>query len=137
MLFCLGLTVLGPLFTLYSLATGYSQSSPYFDQFPGLRVMTVIDTLLSVGLMAFSIYAGVGLWSIRPGAVQLAKRYLLCLLAYVAVSAILPFTAGLPSQSNDAMIEEVVKNTVRSVVYFAVWYSYLNKSKRVRATYAS
>src|SRR5262249_20060246 len=73
LLLCLGLTVFTPLFTIGSLATGFSESSKYFDQFPGLLIITVTDTILSLGMMVFSIYAGTGLWSIRPGAVQTAK----------------------------------------------------------------
>jgi hypothetical protein len=137
LLLCLGLTVFSPLITLVSLATSYSVSSQYFDRFHGLLVITVVDTLLSAGLMVFSVYAGVGLWSIRPGAVRTAKRYLLWFLGYHAVAAILPFTAGLPSAANDAMIAQVLKDTVKGVVYFAIWYSYLNRSERVRATYGA
>jgi hypothetical protein len=135
--FCLGLTLFTPLITLGLLAESYSSSSKYFGQFPGLLIINVIDTLLSLGLVAFSIYAGVGLWRIRPGAVQLTKRYLWYFLGYHAVTAILPFMAGLPSEANDAMLAEVVKDTFRGGVYFAVWYSYLNKSRRVSATYRS
>lgn len=135
LLFCLSLTVFSPLLTIGSLGVGYSESSKYFDQFPGLRVINVIDIILSLGIVAFSIYAGAGLWSLRPGAVQMAKRYLLCFLGYHAVVAILPFMAGLPSASIDAMIMPVAQNTLRGVIYFAVWYSYLNNSKRVKATF--
>jgi Protein of unknown function (DUF2569) len=137
LLLCLGLTVFGPAMTLYSLSAGYTESSPYFDQFPGLKVVTVVDALLCFALMAFSIYAGAGLWTIRPGAVQVAKKYLLCFLGYHAVEAILPFLAGLPAAANEAMIVEVVKEALKGVLYFAIWYSYLNKSERVRSTYAS
>ena len=137
LLLCLGLTVFSPLSTLGSLAEEYLESSKYFDQFPGLLVITVIYTILSLGIVAFSIYAGVGLWSIRPGAVQMAKRFLLCLLGYHAIAAILPFTAGLPSTATQAMIETGATHLSRGVIYFAVWYSYLNKSKRVIATYHS
>ncbi len=135
LLLCLGLTVFTPLLTIGSLAMGFSESSKYFDQFPGLLVITVTDTVLCLGLMAFSIYAGTGLWSIRPGAVQMAKRYLLCFLGYKAVAAILPFMAGLPSAATGAMIGAIAMDTLRGVIYFAVWYSYLDKSKRVAATY--
>lgn len=135
LLFCLSLTVFSPLLTIGSLGVGYSESSKYFGQFPGLRIINVIDIILSLGIVAFSIYAGAGLWSIRPGAVQMAKRYLLCFLGYHAVAAILPFMAGLPSASIDAMIMPVAQNTLRGVIYFAVWYSYLNNSKRVKATF--
>jgi hypothetical protein len=135
LLFCLALTVLSPLVTLVSLVGGYSESSKYFNQFPGLLRINVIDAILSVSLMAFSIYAGIGLWTLRPGAVQMAKRYLWFFLGYHAIAAFLPFLAGLPSAANDAMLAEVAKDTFRGVIYFAVWYSYLNKSERVRATY--
>ena len=133
--FCLSLTVFSPLMTMGSLGVGYSESSKYFDQFPGLRVITVIDMFLSLGVVAFSIYAGAGLWGIRPGAVQMAKRYLLCFLGYHGVAAILPFMAGLPSATADALIMPIAQVTLRGVIYFAVWYSYLNNSKRVKATF--
>jgi hypothetical protein len=135
LLLCLGLTVFTPLLTIRLLAMGFSESSKYFNQFPGLLVITVTDTVLSLGLMAFSIYAGTGLWSIRPGAVQMAKQYLLCFLGYQAIAAILPFMAWLPSAATKAMIGTIAMNTLRGVIYFAVWYSYLNMSKRVTATY--
>jgi hypothetical protein len=135
LLFCIALTVLSPLLTFGSLAWGYGAYSKYFHQFPDLLVIGVIDTLLSLGLMIFSVYAGIGLWRIRPGSVRLAKRYLLCFLGYRTFAAILPLMAGLPSAANDAMIAQVATDIVRSVIFFAIWYSYLNKSQRVRATY--
>ena len=106
-----------------------------FNQFPRLLLIIGIDGLLSLGITVFCIYAGIELWRIRPGAVRLARRYLLCFLAYQAVAITLPFLAGLPSAANEAMIVQVVKDTLRSVIYFTVWYLYLAKSRRVRATY--
>ncbi len=135
MLFCLVLTVFTPLVTLGSLAASYGESSKYFAKVPSILVITVIDTLLSLGLAAFGIYAGSGLWSVRARAVQTAKRYLFCFLGYLAVAAILPFMAGLPSAANTAIIAQVWKETLRGVILFGIWYSYLKKSKRVRATY--
>ena len=137
LLLCLGLTVFNPIITFVRLAESYRSPPQSFEQFPGLLVIMVIDTVLSVALMAFSIYAGAQLWRIRPGAVRIAKRYLLCLLGYQAVVVIYPFLAGLPAQANPAMFEEVGKNVFRGALYVAIWYSYLNKSERVRATYAS
>lgn len=135
LLLCLGFTVFSPLISLASLVTEYREASQYFDQVPGLLVITVIDTLLVVGLMAFSLYAGTGLWTLRPGAVRIAKRYLVCFLGYHAVVAILPFMAGLPSEATEAIVAQVAMETFRAVIAVAVWYSYLNRSRRVRATY--
>ena len=137
LIFCLGLTVLGPLVMLKTLAVGYREFAGYFGEFPGLFVVTVINTLLSLGIMAFSIYAGVGLWRIRPGAVKVAKKYLLYFLGYHAFTAYLPFMAHLPSAATEAIVAQVVKDSFRAIMYVAIWYSYLNKSLRVRATYGS
>jgi hypothetical protein len=136
LLLCLRLTVFSPIVTLVMLARSYGQSTQYFEQFPSLRTISVIVTALSLGFMAFSVYAGVGLWQVRQGAVETAKRYFLCELGYQVVAAVLIFTAGLPSAVNQEMFEEVVREGVREVVGVAIWYSYLNKSKRVKATYS-
>jgi hypothetical protein len=136
LLFCIALTMFSPLITFSSFAWDYGAYSKYFGQFPGLLAITVIDTVLSLALMTFSVYAGIRLWRVRPGAVRLAKRYLLCFLVYRLFAAILPFMAGLPSAANDAMIEQSTMDIFRAVIFFAVWYSYLIKSQRIRATYA-
>jgi len=133
--FCISLTVLAPLATIATLITVFKEVSGLFTQFPGLLVITSVDIFLSMGLMSLSVYTGIGLWRVRPGAVLMAKRYLFCFLGYQAIAAILPFLAGLPSAANDAMFADVGKDIFRSALYFAIWYSYLNKSQRVRATY--
>ena len=137
LLFCLGLTIFNPLISFFSLAGSYRESAPYFSQFPGLLVVTGLDTVLSLGLTVFSIYAGASLWRLRPGAVQTAKRYLLWFLAYQGVAIALPFMAGLASSADETMIAQSVKDAFRGILYVIIWYSYLNKSKRVRATYLS
>ena len=132
---CLGLTVLSPALTLVMLTKSYSDSAQYFARLPGLATLSVIDTILSLALMAFSIYAGVMLWRIRPGAVATAKIYLLCNLAYHVVASVLPFMVGLPSEVSHGLLKEAVRGTVQSIIGVAIWYSYLNVSRRVRATY--
>ena len=135
LLLCLSLAVFNPILTLGSFAVTLSESSRYFNRFPGLRDVTVIDSILSFALMAFSVYAGIGLWTLRENAVQTAKRCLLFYLGYYFIAAILPFTAGLPSSSHSAMMAQVTIGTIRGIIYVSIWYSYLNKSKRVRETY--
>ena len=137
LLFCIGLTVLTPVLSLRSLGISYFETFQYFGQYPGLLVVTIVDTVLSLSLIAFSIYVGVSLWTIRRGAVQMAKRYLVCFLGYHLVAAALPFMAGLSAEANEGMIMPVVKDVFKAVVYVAIWYSYLNSSKRVSATYNS
>ncbi|HEY5590142.1 MAG TPA: DUF2569 family protein [Paludibacter sp.] len=135
LLLCFALTIGSPLRTLYNLITSYNQTSQYFSQFPGLQNLLYIDGFLSIGLMILSIRAGIALWNIKTGAVKIAKNYLLIYLGYAVIAIFLPFTAGLPSEANDAMIPEVAKGAIQSLFYFGIWFWYLNVSKRVAATY--
>lgn len=100
-----------------------------------LETITYVDLILSIGLMAFSIYAGIALWRVKTNAVNIAKNYLKAFLFYNIISSILPFIAGLPSSVNSAIVGQVIKNGIRSLIFFSIWYSYLNNSKRVLATY--
>ena len=134
--FCLVLIVFTPLIGIFVLATAYAGFSPFFDLFPGLRVIMIIDSILSTTMMCFGIYAGISLWKRRKGAVQSAKRYLIALLIYAGVALFLPFMAGLPSPANQAMQAGAVIEGFRSILFFVIWYTYLNKSKRVRNTFA-
>jgi hypothetical protein len=135
LLFCVTLTMVNPLAALASFITAYWEAAPYFDAFPRLLTVTLIDMVLSLGLMILSVYAGIILWRVRPGAVQCVKKYLILILVYKAIAAVLPFLAGLPDEADTAMIASVALDAVRGLVFFGVWYSYLNKSERVRATY--
>jgi hypothetical protein len=137
LLLCLGLTVFSPLMTIVNLSSSYQKVSPLFRQFPGLYTVSVVDFVLNAGVMCFSIYAGVGLWKKKQGAVHIAKRYLMTFLLYTVVASVLPFMAGLPSEANEAMIAELFKDGFRSLLFFAIWYSYLNKSRRVKNTFPS
>ena len=135
LLLCIILTFISPARTFYFLTTSFIESSEYFDQFPGLEIISDIDGFLSIALVILSIRAGIALWNIKPGAVRIAKNYLLIFLAYSIIASILPFMAGLPSESNNVMISEAVRGVIQSLFFFTVWYWYLSVSKRVKATY--
>lgn len=135
LLLCLALTIFSPLRSVYNLATAYNETLPFFDEYPGLKMLFYVDGLLSLILMILSVRAGIALWTIKPGAVKIAKNYLLIFLGYSLIAIFLPFLAGLPSVANEAMIPEVAKGAIQALIYFGVWYSYLNVSKRVKATY--
>lgn len=133
--FCISLTILSPVATAISLIYSFSQTGAYFNIYPGLKAISIADVFLSAALMTFSVYAGATLWRKRPNAVRIAKSYLFAFLGYTAIAAVLPFMAGLPSSANETLIGEAVKGLVRGFLAFGIWYSYLNNSKRVKATY--
>ncbi len=135
LLLCLSLTIFTPLVTAYSLAVGYSQASPHFDTVPGLGSLFLMEGLLSGGLMVYSIFAGVYLWTIRPNAPDFAKGYLKAVMAYAVLACFLPFFTGLPTSASTAVAAAAVIQLIRAIIFVGIWTSYLNKSRRVKATY--
>lgn len=133
--FCISLTVLNPLATAIGLIYGLSGAGPVLLQYPGLLVVTGLDLLLSVALAALSLYAGVSLWRIRPGALKVARMFLLIGAVYTLVSPFMGLLAGLPDAANQVILQDALQSGGRGVVYPVLWMTYLMRSKRVAATY--
>jgi len=135
LLFCIVLTIISPLLTLYSLVTSFAELEPHFVNYSGFKTLFYLDTVLSTILMIFSIRAGISLWKVLPRAVNRAKNYLYLYASYIGISSIIPFVVGLPSRFTEAMTPIVLTNIIRSVIFFSIWLAYLNKSKRVKETF--
>lgn len=136
LLLCISLTILSPLHGLANIMKEWNYAKPLFEFYPGLNLAVTLEVLCSIALTAYSIYAGSELWSVKLGAVKVTKNYLVTSLFYLLVS---PFVfaaiADLPSAFNDEIAKEGAKNAILGILSFAIWFTYLNKSKRVRATY--
>jgi hypothetical protein len=136
LLLCLILTIISPAAHLGQLEMEWQEFNSLFGTYPHLRDAVVIETLLTLGLMAYSIYAGFVLWSFKFGAVKIAKSYLLAwLICSIARPFIFVSIADLPTAFIDEILDEGGKNVVISILTFAIWFTYLYRSKRVRATY--
>ena len=136
--FCVVLTVLSPLLTTVNIVNGYNETSPFFEIFPGLKTAVMTDTILSILVMCFSIFAGISLWTRRPNAVKIAKAYLITVLIYTILEVpILLVLAGLPSEANEIILKGALFMIVRGAFFFGIWYSYLSRSQRVAATYGT
>lgn len=131
----LALAFFNPLMSTYYINTSYQQLSGFFDQYSGVKHLFYIDTTFSLILMVLSINAGNALWLIKYEAVKKTKQYLLFFLGYSGVSIFLPFIFEIPFETNDILIQEGIKTAGSSLLYFIIWYSYLNMSYRVNATY--
>ncbi len=118
LLLCLNLTLFLPAVTLFFFYSFLINFEKVFYQSP---VLNVIDIVISIGLMGFSVYAGVALWQKKQNAVKLTKYFLLSLIAYNVFSLILP---GPGSNYAGSAIGNAL-----------IWYAYLMLSDRVRATY--
>ena len=133
--FCLGLMVFTPLVNIVGLFSSYQEASLFFQHFPRFHIVAIVDVLLSIGIICFGIFAGVALLKQTYNAVRLAKWYLSTLLLYPVVGSLLLLMTDLPSEANSAIISATVASGFRPLVFFAIWYSYLNKSLRVRNTF--
>jgi len=131
LLLCCTLTIFSPLKTLYYLNSSYNGIAPLFDLHPSLKNLFNIDAFLSIILMILSMRAGFALWEIKQNAVKIAKNYFWIFMVYSVVALFLPLIAGLPVDVNDAI------GFAQSLIYIGIWYSYLDVSKRVKATYYS
>ena len=92
---------------------------------PGLA-MILLARLLAAGL---GIAAGLSLFQVRPGAVTLAKAS----LGYSALVDVIVYAT--PYSPNNRPPGDATIILVASLVYYGVWFGYLTRSKRVRATY--
>ncbi len=138
--FCFGITVLGPVLSSFILFTNYGMIQNYFNQFPSLFILTIIDTVIGSGLIVFSIYAGISIWMIRPKAVKFAKMYLLIYSGYKIIIIIFSyfiilFLSNFPPEAGKAMAIINIKNLLSSSIFVIIWYSYFNNSKRVRTLF--
>lgn len=137
LLLCLMLTAIGPLITTGLLVQhhlGWPPSLAPARSLPALaQVLALVSVLVEAGSLLVGIRAGLGLWSLRPGAVGAAKTALLLGLAASAVTVTLRWVAGSPADAG--LLHTINLRLLPDLVFFTAAYAYLNKSARVQATY--
>ena len=122
LLLCILLTVWNPA-TLAFVAAARVENAGATTTF-ALTLLGIRVVVTGVG-----VAAGMALWHKRPGAVELAKASLV--LSALEVVGRLSIRAGL-SEAPPGMRLPLA---LALVVYNGAWYLYLEKSRRVRATY--
>jgi len=134
---CLMLTIVGPVIVSGLAAHEYRHFAPDFESVLGLQSVIVAAIAIKACAVSYGIYAGVGLWTVRPGAVATAKRALLWGLAADVVAATLRITWDPVSSSHAGLLMQVMAATFLDVAFFTLCFAYLNRSARVLATYRS
>lgn len=134
LLLALGLLVLPilesiPLISLISLAVRRS------SEFPAFTRTTFIAANLDVARWAFSVYAGISLLRIRPGAPFLAGLFLLTNVVILVLVAVVFQFSDLPPRAKGPLMETMIVDVLRGLSWAVVWGLYLLRSKRVRDTY--
>lgn len=130
---CLMLIVIGPAISAWLMANDYANAAPLVSKPLGVQASVLASLLLSACAVVFGAYAGIRLWLIRPNAVDTAKHALLFgLIADVITTAIEAATASAPG---DRLLFQVEVSLVPSLIFFTLCFAYLNRSRRVCATY--
>ncbi|MBU1628191.1 DUF2569 family protein [bacterium] len=143
--FCIILTIIFPLILLVNvplnIAAGIMASNLFKSS--NCLIIIIIDSTLQVGVGIFSIYAGISLWRIRRGAVQITKVFYIINLIDVLISNVLHQFLPEPSVSNFKITEVVhsfsfgkyFHSLICPILIFAISFSYFCLSRRVKATY--
>jgi hypothetical protein len=87
----------------------------------------LLTRLLAAGL---GIAAGLALFQVKPAAVTLAKA---SLIVSAAVDVLVYAT---PWSPNNRPPGDATIILIASLLYYGLWFAYLARSKRVRATYS-
>ena len=118
---CVSMTILNPLMVVSRLAPAFSYLSSLGPRF-------VIEVLIALGLAGFGIYAGIGLWTVRAGAVKIAKMFFVARGAWTVISILMAFTG---SYARFALMPQ----SFVTLLFCAIWYAYLSSANRVKTTY--
>ena len=131
------LTVVGPAISAWLVATEYANFVPFFARSHGIQAAILASLLIKACSVAFGVFAGIRLWLIRPKAVSTAKQALLVGLAADVVTATIEVVTAQVQAGNDRLLYQVEVNLIPSLIFFTLCFAYLNRSKRVYATYES
>ena len=130
LLFCVGLTILGPLNYFY-LGISTARTMALGPLTPKERFFDVLILIQAAVLTAFSFIAGFFMWTVRPRAVLFAKAFLFAVLLIPLFLFALRLGLGLEQYDPG----RVAARILRSSIFTIVWYSYLVSSIRVQNTY--
>jgi len=128
---CIILAIVGPSVIVYSIVAGWRITSPLFEKMPGLEGLIVLDAVFNIALAAWSLYAGISLWMAKPEADKTAKGFLIGLPILRALIFAIVIFSDVRGLGIGAFM-----GLVQSLIFSAIWRSYLTRSKRVQATFA-
>jgi hypothetical protein len=87
----------------------------------------LLARLLAAGL---GIAAGLALFQLKPGALSIAKASLVVSFAVDVLAYATPYSPQNRPPGDSTII------LIASLIYYAAWFAYLTRSKRVRAIYS-
>jgi hypothetical protein len=137
LILCFGLMIPVPLSFLGRLSVFRIFFLPEYSDYPGLILPSQVCTLLTLGIACFSFIAGYYLWKRQQSAVKIAKAFFLSVFAYSILWPIILTSAhDMPAKFYHSIINDAALGIISTLLNGAIWYIYLCRSKRVKATYS-
>jgi hypothetical protein len=132
---CLYLMVLVPVLAVLGLLGAWQGAT----RSPTLQNALFFEAAFEFALAVFAFYAGLALYQKRPNAIVIAKIYFIVMLT-LGVLVLGIVLLGLVGQFSDPALAKQLRGpamvaALRQIILSGVWLLYLERSKRVRATY--
>ncbi len=128
---CLMLTVVGPVISVWLMAEEYTT----FANASGSQLAILFSQALTTFSVAFGVYAGLRLWTIKPKAVNIAKSSLLFGLATDVITTGISVAVAPTSWPDAHFLGQTLFHALPGLIFFTVCFAYLNRSERVFATF--
>jgi len=136
LLYCILITVIFPLRAALSVFQSYEQFWGEFGLFPRLAFVVYIDAIVQFGLVVLALKAGISLWNIGQRARERNRVFQITyLLVMVAEPIFFLAIANWPEQAPELVRISLIGSAVGAVLWFAIWWNYFERSRRVRNTY--
>jgi hypothetical protein len=135
--FCVGITIIGPLFTIGQMAATWHDSQDSFYYYPNIKNAIIWENISSALLLSYGFVVGCRIWSGDQNGRSIANKYLADRLwGFIFIECVaLLIVIDLPSSVLSEAINGIYPVAIREVFFFLIWRSYFKNSKRVRNTY--
>jgi hypothetical protein len=123
---------IAPVIFVIRYIMGWIDVTGVANRYPGLVLVLFLETLVGGFFIWKFIQMAKDLRDIKPGVVQEVKKWLKLNLGWIILDAPLSLISGIDAEY---LLPSMIKGIILGIVGFAIWYSYFNVSKRVKATY--
>jgi hypothetical protein len=136
LLLCVKLAVLLPAIAVVTLAAALLGFIPRDCPTSEAVPLFVPEAVGLAALSALGMVAGIRLWLVKPGAVRLARAFFLLTIA-VAVVTLGATGSMVHFEFGNDLLATQARGSLKAAVGATVWLLYLERSRRVKATYGA
>jgi hypothetical protein len=102
------------------------------DKYPNIVISGFLYSVVGLIFVLKWIQIGIRLREFKSGAVREAKQWMMYALAWTFLRIPIEFISGIDAEY---LMPGIAKNLILGLISFSIWYSFLNVSKRIKATY--